>query len=247
MPVRDAAGQAAQGSLSEYTLNTLMEAAYSTQNTLDITYLLSKLNVTVTTDNLGVVVPEILAKYGSGKAVGISGKFITKQSEFTMTPADNTLDANLAVTITVAGEQAIYAEFNNIKAVGQVSSKAGAIFGALSTSHIGDVVESSFKSVFTGMTAASLQAELQSVTATNVAILNALLAKGIVLPSLFGIKISGLDLTCHQGYVAGGINVTPATWEGIADLMIAAADELRYIRRLNRIEEINSAYYAARQ
>ena len=247
MPTRLADGQAAQGSLSEYTVNTLMEAAYSTQNTLDITYLLSKLNVTVTTDNLGVVVPEILAKYGSGKAVGISGKFITKQSEVTMTPSDNTLDANLAVTITVAGEQAIYAEFNNIQAIGQVSSKAGAIFGALSTSNIGTVVESSFKSVFTGMTGASLQAELQKVTATNVAILNALLAKGIVLPSLFGIKISGLDLTCHQGYVAGGINVTPATWEGIADLMIAAADELRYIRRLNRIAEINADYYAAKQ
>merc|ERR1712127_202203 len=247
MPTRLADGQAAQGSLSEYTLNTLMEAAYSTQNTLDITYLLSKLNVTVTTDNLGVVVPEILAKYGSGKAVGISGKFITKQSEFTMTPKDNTLDANLAVTITVAGEQAIYAEFNNIQAIGQVSSKAGAIFGALSTSNIGTVVESSFKSVFTGMTGASLQTELQKVTTTNVAILNALLAKGIVIPSLFGIQITGLDLTCHQGYVAGGINVTPATWEGIADLMIAAADELRYIRRLNRIAEINADYYAARQ
>jgi hypothetical protein len=224
-----------------------MEAAYSTQNTLDITYLLSKLNVTVTTDNLGVVVPEILAKYGSGKAVGISGKFITKQSEVTMTPSDNTLDANLAVTITVAGEQAIYAEFNNIQAIGQVSSKAGAIFGALSTSNIGTVVESSFKSVFTGMTGASLQAELQKVTATNVAILNALLAKGIVIPTFLGIKISGLDLTCHQGYVSGGVDVTPATWEGFANLMVAAADELRYIRRLNRIAEINADYYAAKQ
>jgi len=29
--------------------------------------------------------------------------------------------------------------------------------------------------------------------------------------------------------------------------MIATAEELRYIRRLNRIEEINAAYYAARQ
>ena len=97
------------------------------------------------------------------------------------------------------------------------------------------------------MTGASLQAELQKITSTNVAILNALLAKGIVIPTLFGIQISGLVLTCHQGYVAGGINVTPATWEGIADLMIAAADELRYIRRLNRIAEINADYYAARQ
>merc|ERR1712127_659953 len=125
MPVRDAAGQSAQGFFSEYTLNTLLEAGFSTQNTLDITYLLSKLNVTVTTDNLGVVVPEILAKYGSGKAVGISGKFITKQSEFTMTPKDNTLDANLAVTVTVDGEEAIYFETNNLNAIGQVSSVNG--------------------------------------------------------------------------------------------------------------------------
>jgi len=247
MPVRDAAGQAGQGALSEYTLNTLMEAGFSTGNTLDITYLLSKLNVTVTTDNMGVLVPEILAKYGSGKAVGISGKFITKQSEFTLTPTDNSLMANLAVTITVAGETAIYAEFNGVNAVGQVSSSAGSIFGALSTSNIGTIDAASFKSVFTGMTAATLQAEVQKVTDTNVALLNALLKTGVVIPTLFGIKISGLDLECHQGYVSAGINVTPATWEGISDLMVAAADELRYIRRLNRIEEINSAYYAARQ
>jgi len=247
MPVRDAVGQAAQGSLSEYTLNTLMESAYSTQNTLDITYLLSKLNVTVTTDNMGVLVPEILKKYGSGKAVGISGKFITKQSEFVLTPQDNTLNANLAVTITVAGETAIYAEFNGVQATGQVSSKSGAIFGALSTANIGTIDSASFKSVFSGMTAASLQAEIAAVTATNVATLNAMLAQGIVIPTFLGIKISGLDLTCHQGYVSGGVDVTPATWEGIRDLMIATAEELRYIRRLNRIEEINAAYYAARQ
>ena len=160
MPVRDAAGQAGQGALSEYTLNTLMEAGFSTGNNLDITYLLSKLNVTVTTDNMGVLVPEILAKYGSGKAVGISGKFITKQSLFTLTPQDNTLDANLAVTITVAGETAIYAEFNGLQAIGQVSSSAGKVFGALSTSNIGTIDAASFKSVFSGMTAASLQAEV---------------------------------------------------------------------------------------
>merc|ERR1712195_153063 len=64
-PARTVGGESAQGFLSEYTVNTLLEAAFSTQNTLDITYLLSKLNVTVTTDNLGVVVPEILTKYGS--------------------------------------------------------------------------------------------------------------------------------------------------------------------------------------
>lgn len=186
-PVRDPNGQAAQGYLSEYTLNTLLESGYSTQNTLDITYLLSKLNVTVTTDNLGVVVPEILTKYGAGKAVGLSGKFITKEGKITMTPTDNQLDVNLAVTVTVDNEEAIYAEFNNIQAIGQVSSSNGAIFGALSTSHIGDAVDSTFRSSISGMTAASLQKELQAVTDTNVATLNALLKAGIVIPTLFGI------------------------------------------------------------
>jgi len=224
-----------------------LESGFSTQNTLDITYLLSKLNVTVTTDNLGVVVPEILTKYGSGKAVGLKGKFITKEGKFTLTPTDNTLDLSLAVTVTIDNEEAIYFESNNIQAIGQVSSKNGQIFGVISTSHIGDAVDSTFKSTIAGMTAASLQAELQAITTTNVATLNALLKAGITIPTFLGIKIAGLDLQCNEGFVNGGINVTPVTWEGIRDLMIATADELRYIRRLNRIEEINSAYYSARQ
>jgi len=247
MPVRDPNGQSAQGFLTEYTLNTLMEAGYSTQNTLDITYLLSKLNVTLTTDQFAVVVPEVLAKYGSGKAVGLKGKFITQEGKFTLTPTNNQVDLNLAVTVTVDNEEAIYAEFNAIQAIGQVSSTSGKIFGALSTAHIGDAVATTFRTTIAGMTAASLQAELQKVTDDNVAILNADLKAGVVIPTLFGIKVDGLDLNCNQGYVSGGINVTPAAAEGFRDLMVSVADELRYIRRLNRIQEINAAYYSARE
>jgi len=66
-----------QSYISDYVLNTAFEAGFQTGNTLDITYLLLKfLNVTVTTDNLGIVVPEILTKYGSGKAVSLAGKFV---------------------------------------------------------------------------------------------------------------------------------------------------------------------------
>jgi hypothetical protein len=245
-PVRKEGGQAGQGYLSEYTLNTLMESGFSTGNTLDITYLLSKLGVTVTTDNLGLVIPEILTKYGSGKAVGLSGKFITKEGVFTLTPQNNQVDVNLAVTVTVDGEEAIYTELNNIQAIGQVSANDGAVFGALSTAHIGDADASKFRTSL-GLTADAFQKDLQSHTDSYVAQLNALLKQGIVIPSFLGIKISGLVLECNQGFVHGGIDVTPATWEGISDLMIAAADELRYIRRLNRIEEINAAYYSARQ
>lgn len=247
-PIRAPKGEAAQGYLTEYTINTLLESAYSTQNTLDITYLLSKLNVTATTDAIGVVIPELITKYGKGKAVGIKGKFITEQAEAKLTPTDNQIVGNLAVTVTVDNEEAIYAEFNNIKAVGQVSAKNGnTIFGALSTSHIGDAVASTFRTKISGMTAASLQSELQAITDTNVATLNALLKAGITIPTFLGISISGLALECNQGYVDGGINVTPAAWEGIAQLMRDTAAELRYIRKLNRNEEINAAYYRAQQ
>lgn len=162
-----------------------------------------------------------------------------------MTPTNNQLDINLAVTVSVDGEETIYTELNNIQAIGQVSANDGAIFGALSTAHVGDA-SATFRTTL-GLTAAQFQQDLQSHTDSWVAQLNALLKQGIVIPSFLGIKISGLVLECNQGFVHGGIDVTPATWEGISDLMIAAADELRYIRRLNRIEEINAAYYSARQ
>jgi len=58
----------------------MFDAGFTTGNTLDITYLLSKLNVTVTTDEVGVVIPELVTKYGSGKNVTIKGKFITGPS-----------------------------------------------------------------------------------------------------------------------------------------------------------------------
>jgi|TARA_B110000285_G_C15021027_1_gene561571 hypothetical protein len=204
------------------------------------------LNATITTDNLGLVVPEILTKYGSGKAVGLSGQFITKEGKFTLTPTDNSVTTSIAVTVTVDGEEAIYVELNDILATGQVSSKAGAVFGALSTATIG-TASSNFRTTLAGVTAASFQKELQTNTNSYVATLNALLQKGIVIPTFLGIKISGLVLQCNQGFVHGEIEVTPATWTGISDLMVAFAEELRYIRRLNRIEEINAAYYAARQ
>lgn len=75
--IRDPKGKDAQAYLTEYTIVTALESAFTTGNTLDITYLLNEyLNLTVTTDNLGVLIPEILTKYGSGKAVGLSGKFV---------------------------------------------------------------------------------------------------------------------------------------------------------------------------
>jgi len=69
-------------------INTIFEAGFLTGNDLDITQLLKEfLNVTVTTDNLGLFVPELLTKYGSGKAVGLAGKFTQKAATSFFTPS----------------------------------------------------------------------------------------------------------------------------------------------------------------
>lgn len=245
-PVRDPNGKTTQGYLSEYTPNTLLEAAYDTGSTMDIQTLLDKFNVTVNTTDFAQVIPELATKYGAGVPVDIKAKFITKESHITMSSTTNQADANVAFTLTVAGEEAIYAEFNGVQAIGQVSSSLNKIFGAFTTHNIGAITVTSFRSSITGMTAASLQAELQTVVDTNVATLNAELAAGIEFPTIFNASITGLDANCHDGYISGGIDITPAGFEMLRDLMVSAAQEIRYIRRLNRIEEINKSYYAAR-
>lgn len=100
--VRDPSGKMLQAYISDYVLNTMFESGFLTGNTLDITYLLKTyLNTTVTTDNLGLVVPEILNKYGSGKAVSLSGSFAQTQTESKFTKDGQSITGSLAVTVGV--------------------------------------------------------------------------------------------------------------------------------------------------
>ena len=99
----------------------------------------------------------------------MAAKFITKESKITMTKTNNQADANVAFTLTVGTEEALYAEFNGIQAIGQVSSNANKIYGALSTSNIGTINAATFRTSLSGMTAASLQAELAGEVVTYVA------------------------------------------------------------------------------
>jgi hypothetical protein len=113
---KDLKGKQLQGYFTDYVLNTMFESGYLTGNTLDVTELLSKLNVTVTTDNLALVIPEVLTKYGSGKAVGLSGKFITAPSSSKIAADGQEVLVNLQIIATIDGEEAINASFNTIAA-----------------------------------------------------------------------------------------------------------------------------------
>lgn len=75
-----------QAYLTDYTLNTALDAGYSTGNTLDISGILALLNITITTDQVGLLIPQIITKYGAGKNVSVSGSFITAPSHVSMTP-----------------------------------------------------------------------------------------------------------------------------------------------------------------
>ena len=140
-PTRNPNGKTAQGYFTDYVLNTAFESGYSTGNTLNITEILHKfLNLTVTTDNIGVVIPEILTKYGAGQAVAISGAFVKAPSSAKFTGDLNTIELNLAVTVQIAGETAIQAEFDaaTIAAIFHTDSKS-VITGLISQATIGTI------------------------------------------------------------------------------------------------------------
>jgi len=43
-------------------------------------------------------------------------------------------------------------------------------------------------------------------------------------------------------FVEGGVDASVATFEAISDIMIAVADELRYARKINKLEEMKAAW-----
>lgn len=46
---------------------------------------------------------------------------------------------------------------------------------------------------------------------------NALLVSGWVIPEVFGINVSDVELNCNDGWFEFGINATPATFQDLAD------------------------------
>jgi peptidoglycan hydrolase-like protein with peptidoglycan-binding domain len=218
--LRNPTGKSLQSYLTDYTINTALTSGFETGNTLDITYLLlTYLNVTVTTDNLGVVVPQILTKYGSGKAVSISGAFVKAASVAKFSAGGAAVNGNLAVTIKVGEEVAIQAEFDSIALDSLLTSTSGVIFGHVSKNSLGSI--SNFQSSL-GMTADQLLAELQGEVDTVFTQLNANLTAGITIPTIFGINVSDVELNISEGLAEFGINATP-------EFFLAAQQTYRFL------------------
>lgn len=201
--------------MTDYTVLSALESGYSTGNTLDLTYLLKEyLNITVTTDNLGVLIPEILTKYGSGKAVGLSGKFVSSPSSAEFTDGQASAKGNLQVTVTVDNEQAIQASFLDMNAIAALHTESGKLFGKLSPVSIGNIEASSFVTTL-GIDATHLQSEIQTQVDTAVAQANQNLTSGIAVPKV------DLELKFNQGYAMVGASVTETMWTHFSKFMHA--------------------------
>jgi len=193
--------------------------------------------VTVTTDNLGLVVPEILTKYGSGKAVGLAGKFVQKAAVSKFTSTGQSIDGSLAVTVTIDNEEAIMAEFDSISGLGSLNSKSGAIFGSISKSSLGTILASSFKNTL-GLTADALLKDLQDQVDAGVSTANADLKTGIVIPKILGIDVSDVEIDFFQGYMELGMTVSESFWTGVRQASLFMADEIQTINSTYNMEPL---------
>lgn len=171
------------------------------------------MNLTVTTDNVGVLIPALLTKYGSGKAVAISGKFAKTFSGANFTAAGASAHASLMVTIAVGGETAIQAEFDTLQGAADINSHSGKVFGDISKADLGSI--STF-STSLDLTKDALLKGLQTQLDTGVATANAVLKAGWVIPKILGIDVSDVEIDFVPGLMKMGLSVSKSTWETAA-------------------------------
>lgn len=216
--LHDPKGKSAQLYITDYTINSALDSGFSTGNTLDVTYLLEHfLNFTVYTDDLAVVIPEVLTKYGKGKAVEFSGKFIKSASHTTFNATGQSLTGSLEITATIEKEVAIQASFEGAQAAAAIHSQSGSVFGNVAVASAG-ALGAGFKTTL-GLTGTAFMGLVQGAIDTNVAKLNALLKAGIVIPKIAGIDVGNVEINFYKGYMELGLSLTPTTWEQVADLL----------------------------
>lgn len=128
-PLRDGNGKDAQLHLTDYTLKTALDASFSTGYELDITEILSKVNVTLTTDLLGQIIPEVLTKYGAGKAVGLKAKWEKAAPAVDFTTDHASFGGSGLLTFTIDSETALQAEWDDFFGRFNLHSDKGLVYG----------------------------------------------------------------------------------------------------------------------
>jgi len=57
-----------------------------------------------------------------------------------------------------------------------------------------------------------------------------------------GLDLGNIELNQNDGFFEAGLDVSPALFQLIKKVMIGVADELRYVRAVNKLNAINDMY-----
>jgi hypothetical protein len=90
-----------------------------------------------------------------------------------------------------------------------ISSSGGKIFGQILHSSLGQV--NNYESTL-GLNSSQFLSNLQGRLNTAVHDINGNLSTGVVIPSIFGINISDIEIHFNDGWAEAGISVSPAFW-----------------------------------
>lgn len=212
-PLRDAAGKDFQGFLTDYVLNTLFESGFSTGNTVDFTYLLKTyLNIEVTTDLVGQVVPAVLEKYGAGVPVSLYGKFVQKPSTAQFTTEGALLNSDIQVICKVGPDSAFDAELLGIDVASLLYAVEGVVFGHVSL----DVGSIGAFSTTLDIDAQTFLANLVGYAENYIKVANQQLSSGLAIPTVFGFDVSDIEIINNNGYVEGGFSPSPQFYQFLA-------------------------------
>jgi len=218
-PVHNPAGKSFQGYITDYVVNTMLQSGFDTGNTLDITYLLEKyLGITVITDWIGLFIPEFVSTYGTGKAVQISASFSKAPGSASVNTSLAEIMLNLAGTFKVGDSVAVSGELDNINFAAFIKAVDGVMTGSILKHSMGTV--SNFLTSL-GITADHFLAELQGSIDKYINVANTDLATGVQITKVFGVDVHDVEVNFSNGWIEGGINATPATFEGLQDLWVA--------------------------
>lgn len=133
----------------------------------------------MTTDEIGQVIYEVLEKYGSGKTCNISAKWIDAPAKAEFTDGSMDFTASLQLTLSVEGEVALQASFQNLYGKLALHSADGQIFGEIDEkTSIGTIDPKSFKTTL-GMNATAFQSELGEMVYEGIITGNSYLTTGI--------------------------------------------------------------------
>jgi hypothetical protein len=164
-----------------------------------------------------VVLPEVITKYGAGKAVALSGKWVSAPASGHFHKGSAEFSASLEVTMTIDSETALQATFDGINGDFGIHSSSGKVFGHVTNASVGTMGKAFTTTL--GITADQFHSRLQDTVDEGVTELNEMLQNGVVIPSIMGIDVSDVEISMMEGYLELGMSLSPTSWTQIAAAM----------------------------